>query len=198
MPLHFSEPPADFRQALIEGLEKMSAAYRTHDASNPLGGEFTATRLRMPHPVYSAALSDLKSGAGVASASIEGWRAFLEDAPPIRVAEATTAPEGRRPIFLGLSVGPQVDYTLQLLLEFERDSLHRPLTFIPRLLRVNTLYLSCLWLSNEDATQDIFIPIPPVFGSAAAEKQHRRPDFDQLLTSMASARVPNRKTLFAR
>jgi hypothetical protein len=198
MSLHFPEPPPDFRSALRKGLLEVSANYRNHEYNHPMGGEFEPDRTEMPHEVFSISLSSLKLGAGVTNAIGEGWRVFLEQEPPARVAEVTLGPDSEHLLFLGTSTGPQIDYTKSLLYTLSSDGDLTSGSFTVRLLRVKPLYLACIWLSTDAPAKDLFIPLPPSFVPFIQGKRFKAEEFDELLRTAASTQAPNVTTLFAK
>jgi hypothetical protein len=195
MPLNFKEPPKEFREAFAKGLTEGARIYRRHKPDHPMGGEFSPDRTERPLEIFSITVTALRSGAGLPDATSEGWRAFLQERQPLRTVDVVRSDEGL--VFLGISTGPQDDYTRTLLdemcvaSEFEADD------FIPRLFRVKPLNLAALWLASEDPRKDMLIPLPPVSKPFVEGQQYGAKEFDRLLKDAANAKAPNSQVFFA-
>ena len=196
MPINFIEPPIEYMRVLQEGLGTIAQAYKHNESDHFMGTTFANDQIEMPHQVFSISLDALREKKNISNAIADGWRCFLKEIPPIRVAEATWNAAISRIAFLGISVGPQVDSTKALLTQLLSEQSREPLAFVPRLLRINPLYLACLWLSATDTMSDIFIPLPPVFSPFRKGHRYGLAEFNPLLQTAASARKPNKKVLF--
>jgi hypothetical protein len=195
VPLVFPEPPSNFVGFFREHLSRLATHYASHSLEHPLAEPFSPGGTEMPHEIFTLSLLVLRRQADVSSASPQGWRLFLRQAPPIRVAEVDRSPNDNSLIFLGITAGPQVDYTRQLLEKFKADR-ELDAIYTVRLLRVQPLYLNCVWLSTGRSHEDFFLPVPPVFSPFSLGSRYRRDDMAQLLTTAALQKSPNTKVLF--
>ncbi len=148
MPLSFPDLPSDITGFLNDHLSKLAAHYGQSKPEHPVGLVFDPQETEMPHEVLALSLMDLRRGADVSNAAREGWRLFLREAPPVRVAEVHRDADDASLLFLGITAGPQVDYARRLLEQLNSDQTDG-VAYTVRLLRVKPLYLDCVWLSAE-------------------------------------------------
>jgi hypothetical protein len=196
VPLLFPDPPAIFTSFFTAHLSMLAAHYDHYTLGHPIGRAFAPEATEMPHEVFSLSLVKLQKGADVSSATSEGWRLFLQQAPPIRVVEVDRTSNDDSLLFLGITAGPQVDYLRQLLekLKTERDL---GASYTVRLLRVKPLYLSCVWLSGEPPQGGVFLTLPPVFSPFSPDARYKNEEMTHLLQDAALQQAPNTKVLFA-
>jgi hypothetical protein len=195
VPLLFPEPPANFTAFFTTHLSRLAAHYDRYTLGHPLGQVFAPEATEMPHEVFALSLVKLQKGADVSSATSEGWRLFLRQGPPIRVAEVDQTPNEDSLLFLGITAGPQIDYLRGLLEKLKTEHLERSYTV--RLLRVKPLYLSCVWLSSEPPQDDVFLTLPPVFSPFGLNTRYRSEEMTHFLQAAALQQSPNTKVLFA-
>lgn len=197
VPLLFPEPPSSFTKCFTEHLSMLATHYARHAAEHPLGQTFRPHETEMPHEVFAVPLAELRKGADVSNAASEGWRLFLREAPPVRVAEVDRSLEDDSLLFLGLAIGPQTDYTRRLLVELNTDPGLEVASYTVRLLRVKPLYLSCLWLSPGRSQDDAFLPLPPAFPPFRRDARYNREELTRLLQAAALQQSANTQVLFA-
>jgi hypothetical protein len=195
VPLLFPEPPSNFAHFFTEHLSSLAAQYVHHNLEHPLGRTFAPEETEMPHEVFASSLLELRKGADVSSAKSQGWRLFLRQAPPIRVAEVDQSPNDDTLEFLGITAGPRVDYTRRLLEKLKTDR-DLEASYTVRLLRVKPLYLSCVWLSGGPSQDDVFLPLPPVFSPFGLDARYKGEEMTHLLQAAALQQSANTKVLF--
>jgi hypothetical protein len=194
VPLLFPEPPASFTAFFTMNLSRLADHYRRHTLEHPLGQGFIPEETEMPHEVFALSLVKLQKGVDVSSATSEGWRLFLRQAPPIRVAEVDQTPNEESLLFLGITAGPQVDYLRGLLEKLKTE--HLEPSYKVRLLRVKPLHLNCVWLFGEPQG-DVFLTLPPVFSPFGLDARYKSEEMTHLLQAAALQQAPNTKVLFA-
>jgi hypothetical protein len=118
-----------------------------------------ALALAAPHDVYYLGLSDLAGGASLDSAVVVGRRFIVMDGEK-PIASAELADQDKRSGFQA-NEGRYVESTASAIAQAEEDPELAEDDYEVRLLRIPALYVTALWLKNEQGKGDFVIPLGP-------------------------------------
>jgi hypothetical protein len=158
MPLHLPDPPAGLPDqvktklhAFADGSKFSTKALR--------GAHKDRLDLSTPHQVFTMAIDDITSGAGLDRARPVGWRYLVEDAgQPIASAETTPDPDGAQEVSQ-FTEGPFVAETDKAVKAVRKLPQLAAAGFELRLLRIPALYVMALWLHSP--VTDLLVPLSP-------------------------------------
>jgi hypothetical protein len=180
-------------RASIEALQAMlpalvgSAGLR-QSAPNFAAGLLASPRnLSNPHlsyPVYTLALNEVASGAGIGKAKLSAWRHEFTSGGEVAAAEVSA---GRRPEFSGLNVNSRfrsVQEELRSASAVGGDFAGR--SYELRLLQISALAVRALWLKSKSRSHaDVVIPLAPTPRELSANRHYSPAEFIEALRPAA-------------
>jgi len=141
-----------------------------------------------PHPVYTAALTDVAAGKTLTSAWCIGWRVFVsKEAGAGRAAEVYWDEAAAVHVFGGVTEGGFVRETLDAIGKLERREEVRQGDYELRVLRIPGLSVYAVWLRSRSGADDLVMPLGPTFESLESGEVISGGDFNHALRKPAAA-----------
>ncbi len=155
MTAHTTQPPAESRAALVQGL-----GIETEKAESLL-----ANKDWHPHKVYTVDLQDIIDGKKISDARQISWRYLIEEEGQTSFAAEVYhngSPE-KAHSFASINRGPFVQSTVDAIKKLEQDSDIKKGEYEIHVMRIPELYVMALWLRGINGSKDILIPIAPTY-----------------------------------
>lgn len=163
MTMIYRKEPEEAASAIKAGLGQMAEkrAFSTPRLRKALSEKAEAPEPAQALPVYNLGLSDLGKSRDVAAATHTGWRyAIRQDREIVANGETIIDDRGRH-LFAATNEGPLVEGTRRALEAAEADAIVKNGKFEVRLFQVPALYVTALWLVDQDKKTDYAVPVEP-------------------------------------
>jgi hypothetical protein len=171
MPLESPKPPAAVTASLTDGLRRLPARNRNSYATETAGG--APPTVSTPYQVFTLSPQDLAGGSSLEAAKPIAWRYLLsqasqglaggsavedfKEAPEVATAEVLT--KDAAPQFSQLQFGWISNATQRAIAVAQALPEMRTGKYELRMFRMPAIYVDAIWLKNQDAGTDLYIPI---------------------------------------
>jgi hypothetical protein len=187
MAIKLATAPQESLNALRSKVETWQAQPASAPAAAHIGLNFAADAgvdVRLPHPVYDVALSELAAGKGLANAHVTSWRYLLNDGEMTAMAEVTAAKDAKPHTLSMLNRGPFIPSLVQAVDTAEKDATLAG-NYEVATINIPGLYVVALWLRAQPPGQGVVIPLDPAPPQLKAGQKYTEAQFAEALAPAA-------------
>ena len=152
MTIRLTKEPSKTRRVFIQGIDDLDRA-----RNGGVAERGPAKKAAQPIRAYCIELADLAKSVGTNGAKPSGWQYFVVSPDQtIEAIEINESADGQAQ-FAGTSGEDETKSLLHAIRAAENLHEDSPLEFEMRVLRIQGLYITCIWLSSNDPSSDQFI-----------------------------------------
>lgn len=183
MTISVAEPPANAFSLLENCVSGLGARLRS--LSTAPGAR---VRALAPLPVFTLPVDAVANRSGLASVRPAGWQYVLErgDQP---IAAAELSGSGEEVVYSHLNEGPAASFVVAGVASAEQFDAGRNGEWEIRILRIEALYVTAIWLHGNS---DVLFPIDPAPAGLQPLQPYEAQRFLEILHPMAIARIAGR------